>query len=676
VKQSPVTLQYCLLLTKALNSFWHLTSYHQIQLFEVETSLLYKKIIEFVCLLIGVLCIPLNALATHHIHESYYLDPSDSLTIEQVAAQPFRDYKNNLHLGFTDGAVWIKVEITHPENLSQPAKVNEDYVLILSPFVLENITVYEQTSQNWISQSGGSLSTSAATICPYGMHCFTLNSDANAQQKVIFVKVKHTGYLALKSEVTSITALATITAVYTESITFAQSIALSLFLISLVLIMIDRSMFILVYSFMQLSIFLYIVFASGKMYTFLPFLHAENFSYLNYQFINFRIFLVILLGYTFTKNYGVNPGYRNMVYALMGISACACILIAQGYLLLGIYAYVLIIALNIPVQIYGLHKAINVPLNIKRLLLVAYLVFAALVMYGYINVFTGAEILSNRGAEFIFFTNYRLNGIAFGMVVFLVLIFKYYDEKINSILREKDLQFNVETSRINHEKLNERQTLIDILTHELKNPLTTLRFATYSLNQKITADAETQSRAHRINATLDRMDQLITQVANSNKIDRFQIEQSATEVNAKSLIHQIIEDLLPSNVSTESRFVLELPEEIYFYGNLQILFLIIENLISNALKYAEPDSLIHAQVTKDHHASVFRISNRFPVNAKPDPEKLFQRYYRHDTFQPLAGMGIGLSLIKDAVEKIGSNISFELDDIQITFTLKVPLCQP
>jgi two-component system, sensor histidine kinase LadS len=73
---------------------------------------------------------------------------------------------------------------------------------------------------------------------------------------------------------------------------------------------------------------------------------------------------------------------------------------------------------------------------------------------------------------------------------------------------------------------------------------------------------------------------------------------------------------------------------------------------------------------------VFRISNRFPVNAKPDPEKLFQRYYRHDTFQPLAGMGIGLSLIKDAVEKIGSNISFELDDIQITFTLKVPLCQP
>jgi signal transduction histidine kinase len=303
-------------------------------------------------------------------------------------------------------------------------------------------------------------------------------------------------------------------------------------------------------------------------------------------------------------------------------------------------------------------------------------VFTSVVIYGYINIFTGSEILADRGAEFIFFTNYRLNGLAFGVVVFLVLIFKYYDEKIKSILREKDLQIDVETSRISHEKLKERQTLIDILTHELKNPLTTLRFATYSLNQKLASDAESQSRTHRINATLDRMDQLITQVANSNKIDRFQIEQLPTHVNAKSLIMQTIEDLLPSDVPMDRQFRLTLPQGMDFYGNPQMLLLIIENMVSNALKYSLPESLIHIHGYQDQDAVSLTVSNQFPENAKPDPDKLFQRYYRHDAFQPLPGMGIGLSLIKDAANKIGSQISFTLEDHLITFTLRVPLCTP
>lgn len=608
--------------------------------------------------------------------QSYHLDASDSLTVTEVSQTPFRNYKDNLHLGFIDGAVWIKIEIDKVDNLSRKQKLNEDHVLILSPFVLEDITVFEKIGQEWLVQSGGSLATTAARICPYGMHCFILKNEEATAKKNIFIKLKHTGYLTLKSEITSISALATITAVYTESITFAQSIALSLFFVSLVLIMIERSMFILVYSLMQLSIFLYIIFASGKMYLIFPSMLAENFSYLNYQFVNVRIFLIILLGYSFTKNYGVNNTYRQLVFLLLSASLFASFLIAFDHIRLGIYLYVITIALNMPVQFYGLRHSTNIPLNIKRLLKGSYIIFATIIIYGYINIFTGSEILSDRGAELLFFTNYRLNGLAFGVVVFLVLIFKHHDEKIKSILRDKDLQLDVETSRINSEKLKERQTLIDILTHELKNPLTTLRFATYSLNQKNATDTETHSRSHRINATLDRMDQLITQVANSNKIDRFQIEESPTHHNAKALITQIIEDLLPSNEPIESRFTLLLPDDVDFYGNQQMLFLIIENLISNSLKYSEHHTLIHVQVSVDELASVLSISNQFPDNARPDPDKLFQRYYRHDAFQPLAGMGIGLSLIKEAVEKIGSQISSEQDEKLITFTLRVPLCKP
>lgn len=638
--------------------------------------LLYKKTIAICILISCAVLMHMSAMAAT-FKQGFYIDPTDSLTVNEVSQQPFRHYKDNLHLGFIDGSVWVKIDIdTYTTQTDRAQKINEDQVLILSPFVLEKITVYEPFNQGWKTQSGGSLASLASRICPYGMHCFILTNEENVAPKMVFIKIKHTGYLTLKSEITSISALATITAVYTESITFAQSIALSLFIVSLVLILIDRSLFIVIYSVMQLSIFLYIVFASGKMYLFFPLTSVENFSYLNYQFVNLRIFLIIFLGYAFTKNYAPPNTYKQMIYLLLACSIFAFFLIAFDHMRLGIYLYVITIALNLPVQFYGLQKSINMPINIQRLLKTSYLVFTSVVIYGYINIFTGSETLTDRGAEFIFFTNYRLNGLAFGVVVFLVLIFKYYDEKIKSILREKDLQIDVETSRINNEKLKERQTLIDILTHELKNPLTTLRFATYSLNQKLASDSETQSRTHRINATLDRMDQMINQVANSNKIDRFQIEQSPIEVNAKTLITQIIEDLLPSDVPLQRQFDMSVPEKMFFFGNTQMLVLIIENLISNALKYSKPNTLISIHGHQDHEASLLSVSNQFPDNAKPDPDKLFERYYRHDAFQPMPGMGIGLSLIKDAAEKTGSDISFTLEDNLITFTLKVPLCPP
>jgi signal transduction histidine kinase len=56
----------------------------------------------------------------------------------------------------------------------------------------------------------------------------------------------------------------------------------------------------------------------------------------------------------------------------------------------------------------------------------------------------------------------------------------------------------------------------------------------------------------------------------------------------------------------------------------------------------------------------------------PDPEKLFKRFYRHDHVQDLPGLGIGLSLVQTAAEKIGAHVGFDIEHHTITVTLKVP----
>ena len=606
--------------------------------------------------------------------QSYFLDAASNLSINEIENKPFIPYKDTLHLGFQKGDVWLKLEIPK-SHFSDGKKNNEEKIVVLSPFILEKITIYEQLEKGWLVQSGGSMASMTNRICPYGMHCFSMHAENSETGNYLLLKLQHTGYITVKSEITTLSALSRLTADHTESITFSQSIAFSLFCISLVLLFIDRTPFILTYSILQFSIYLYIIFASGKIFTFFPFLPAENYSFLNYEFINFRVLLTILLIYAFMKNYVVDRTYRYMTMSLIGVSILNFFLIGYGFVQLGIYTYVAVIALNMPIQFYGLRKASNMSTSIFWLLMLSFLVMTTFIAYGYINIFTNSETLTSRGAEFIFYTNYRLNGAAFGVVVFLILIIKYYEKMILSLIRDKDLQLAQETSRINNEKLEERQTLIDVLTHELKNPLSTLKFAAYSLKQSVTTEEENAERTNRINSSLRRIDQLISHVANSNKIDRYQIETEFDQIHAKSLVVQIIEDQITHPLRMEEKFHIDINPAVLFCSNLQMLSLSIENLISNALKYSSPHTQIVIKIDESETHHIFSISNYFPLQAKPDADKLFQRYYRHDAFQPIPGMGLGLTLVKDAAQKSGSEVDFHLENDRITFTLSVPLCK-
>ena len=149
-----------------------------------------------------------------------------------------------------------------------------------------------------------------------------------------------------------------------------------------------------------------------------------------------------------------------------------------------------------------------------------------------------------------------------------------------------------------------------------------------------------------------------------------------SSICSTSLVMQIIEDQIDPDCIIENKFNIEIDSSLNFYSNLHLITLIIENLISNALKYASPHTLIRINICENETHSVFSITNYFLIQARPDPEKLFQRYYRHDSFQPVPEMGIGLTLVKDAAEKSASDINFQLEDDHIIFILSIPICKP
>jgi signal transduction histidine kinase len=99
---------------------------------------------------------------------------------------------------------------------------------------------------------------------------------------------------------------------------------------------------------------------------------------------------------------------------------------------------------------------------------------------------------------------------------------------------------------------------------------------------------------------------------------------------------------------------------------------IIENLVSNAVKYAA-DGKIRIRIRDEaDNVTSFQITNRVADDNHPDEKRLFERYYRHPSFQNSPGMGIGLSLVNSAAQKMGAQVLYQKIDQDVVFEVRFP----
>jgi signal transduction histidine kinase len=274
--------------------------------------------------------------------------------------------------------------------------------------------------------------------------------------------------------------------------------------------------------------------------------------------------------------------------------------------------------------------------------------------------------------------DWRLNGFFVGLVIFLIILSEERGRRADRKLELETLRRSSEQAHANEEKLNERSALIDMLTHELKNPLGTIQFSLATLKRALTGDADSLQRVQRIDVSVKRMDDLIEHVADSNKIDRTGFIAQRERMPALELVQELLDEY-----PTLDRFDVHVQEDAAFLADRKMLTLILENLLSNACKYSVPEASITVAVTllpgagtgvaaADVGMTCFEVSNEVAPGQEPDESRLFERYYRHPGVQDQPGMGIGLSLVQSAAEKIGATVGYRRQGPRVFFNVRIP----
>ncbi|USN58931.1 MAG: HAMP domain-containing histidine kinase [Candidatus Peribacteria bacterium] len=200
------------------------------------------------------------------------------------------------------------------------------------------------------------------------------------------------------------------------------------------------------------------------------------------------------------------------------------------------------------------------------------------------------------------------------------------------------------------QKMEEQKRFIADSSHELKNPLSA-----------ISATCESMIRANQkegFEEILEESERLICITENLLVLDRAEKKSGKTEIDLKILIENILEKIKP--LATEKRLFFETHlENFQVLANEDDLEKIVFNLLHNAIKFSHKNRKIIISLTENGKFSV----QDFGVGiTEENVSKIFERFYKADgsrSFEKESGAGLGLSIVKELVEKYGWKIEVE-----------------
>ena len=204
-----------------------------------------------------------------------------------------------------------------------------------------------------------------------------------------------------------------------------------------------------------------------------------------------------------------------------------------------------------------------------------------------------------------------------------------------------------------------RESMISVVAHELKTPLTSLLLRTQKLGRSLRADSAANASATADAVALERLTKRIARLVDDLlEVSRMATGQLALEledVDLGLLVTEVLDRLPDAQRALVS--VQAPPEPIVGRWDRMRLDQVITNLVSNAIKYGEQKPVLMTLETRPKRARLLVIDRGIGI-APEDQERIFERYERAAA-PKLGGFGMGLWIVRQVVHALGGTIEVE-----------------
>ncbi|WP_057830342.1 ATP-binding protein [Colwellia sp. TT2012] len=224
--------------------------------------------------------------------------------------------------------------------------------------------------------------------------------------------------------------------------------------------------------------------------------------------------------------------------------------------------------------------------------------------------------------------------------------------------------FQSMAQRITH-LLSEQTQLVNAVSHELRTPMSRLRFSVAML------DNAKPEQIAGISNDLQEMETLVDEMLNYSRIETLEQAHSKTVVNISELLVNQVEKLTRS---TNKTLTLVLQDDISCLCNGHLIERASQNLITNAIRYA--DNLVEIKASIQNDRLIISVSDDGCGIDDKDQESIFQAFTRLDKSRnkEQGGFGLGLAIVKRIMIWHQGNCTIEKSTLGgAKFSLIMPL---
>lgn len=224
-----------------------------------------------------------------------------------------------------------------------------------------------------------------------------------------------------------------------------------------------------------------------------------------------------------------------------------------------------------------------------------------------------------------------------------------YDDANEPILMTGTI-LDVTEERRNEQRKND---FISMVSHELKTPLTSMNgyLQVLQRNARRNDDQSSESLSGKAIRQVDRMMKLINSFLNVSRLENNQIHIERESFDMAELIRESEEE---SRIHISNHKLIFAPAEpMIVNADRDKIGQVVNNLISNAVKYSPQGSTIHITCKTVNGEAIVSVRDEGKGIAPNDLSKIFERYYRvnNPETQTIAGFGIGLYLCCEIIRR-------------------------
>ena len=215
--------------------------------------------------------------------------------------------------------------------------------------------------------------------------------------------------------------------------------------------------------------------------------------------------------------------------------------------------------------------------------------------------------------------------------------------------------------------------LITNVSHDLKTPLTSIITYADLLKHQQLDNPVAQEYVEVLHVKSYRLKQLIEDLIEASKVSSGNIAVEKMRVDYRQLVMQAVGEMEEKLADAKLEFKLHCDAPILIDADGRHMWRILENILSNVVKYAMSGSRVYAEIYAKEGYGVLEMKN---VSAAPidfDAAHLTERFVRGDSARTTEGSGLGLSIAQSLAEVQGGHFDVQIDGDLFKAIVSIPL---